>query len=213
MDMSMDNLLGMGVSADNWIKTNFHGLSVDETLVNDFKAVINMSEKLGFQPCQSIRFGEQPNVQYDSTTDGLTAKSGKSWPVAIMQARAIDPKCRPYRSVTLTMTALEDVVACKGGAVVVPAGTTIGYATSVTGWPNWEKFYKSVVLAGRLATDVVVQVGCDSRKKGSSEWGLMSWTLLEDDDALAKDITDEAQSDVSDAEAEEIAEKMKKKSK
>lgn len=213
MEMSMDNLLAQGVSADNWVKTSFHGLSIDEVLVNDFKAIINMTERMGFQPCQSIRFGVQPNVQYDSTTDGVTAKSGKSWPVAIMQARAVDPACRPYRSVTLTMTAIEDITACKGGKVVVPAGTVIGYATSVTGWPNWEKFYKACAQEHRLNSDVFVLVGCDARKKGSSEWGVMNWTIIPDpsiSDGKGEVIDQET---VSDAEAAEMAAKLAAKGK
>lgn len=212
MTMSMENLLAQGVSADNWVKTGFHGLSIDEVLVNDFKAVINMTERMGFQPCQSIRFGEQPNVQYDSTVDGVTAKSGKTWPVAIMQARAIDPKCRPYRSVTLTMTALEDITACKGGKVVVPAGTIIGYATSVTGWANWEKFYKACVLSQRLNGDVFVNVGCDSRKKGSSEWGVMCWDIIVDP-AIADDETEilDGQTEVTGQEAADAEAVLAKK--
>lgn len=203
MDMSMDAMMAQGFSVDAWVKTGFHGLALEDKLCQGFKAVIKMIDGQGFKPCQSIRYGTNP-VNYDKTFDGITAEDGSPWANKIMAARGIDPKCRPYRSVQIAMELLEDAVALDGKTVLAKAGSVVGYATSVTGWGEWESFYRSCVSDNRIGSDVEVSVSNVSKEKGANQWGIMRWEL-----AIAEGLIPD-QEELNDAEAAEAEAKLSK---
>jgi len=177
IDMSMGAMMNQGFTVDTWVKTSFYGLSIGKELCQPFEAEINMFEGQGFKPNQSIRYGANP-VNYDKTFDGITAEDGAPWASRVSSARGIDPKCRPYRSVQVAMTATHDIVSSEGGTVLAKAGSIIGYTTSITGWAEWESFYRNCVGEGVLNSNVRVKVSNNPKSKGANTWGILRWELL-----------------------------------
>lgn len=179
MDMSMETFMSMGMAVDLWLKPSFAGLTIGEnaTPVPHVDVVIDMTEKLGFTLVMAIRFGKEPNVKYDYTTDCVTNKDGRPWADALAQAYAADPSVSPYRAVQLPMVVLEETKNFQN-QVVALAGQTLGYTTAVTGWSSWQNFYLQVQRAGLLNNKVRARLTNEAKVKDTNRWGLVKFELL-----------------------------------
>lgn len=176
--MSLASMMTGAITVDEWLKVKEFGILVGShnTLHDTIKVQINLAEAA---VNMTLRYGQNP-ATYIKSYDGATCNTGGSWNDAQAKAKSIDPNARPYQSVDIPMTLLEDLKS-KGGEVEAAAGVTLGYATPTTGKGNFVHLLKAVAATGNNPDDsiVVVELGFEKKVKGSNTWGLMTFNLLD----------------------------------
>lgn len=183
--LTMEQLANGSVAVDRWLKVNAAGLfnfTNKGASCEEIKVKIDMTEGIGFRPCQSVRWGS-PNAEYAKSYDGVNTSNGGLWAATVEKARMVEESAKrqfkgAYPSVEIAMTLIEDAKDLKG-AVLEKAGVTMGVGTSVTNWKNWLRFYNEVSQRGLLGKEVEVKIGFQiGEKQGVQPWGLYTFTLV-----------------------------------
>lgn len=179
MQFTMENMAAMGLSVEQWFKPDFQGMTIGDQdgIVKEALCEIDMTENAGFVLGMGIRYGN-PAV-YHFTTDGVSCQDGMSWPQAMMTALTVDPTAKPFRSVQIPMTAVQDVVDVDG-KVVASQGTSLGYTTPYSGWNTWLAFHRQCAMKGLLGQRVVVRITNEPKKNAAgNKWGNLRFELLD----------------------------------
>jgi hypothetical protein len=179
MQFTMENMAAMGLSVEQWFKPDFQGMTIGDHdgIVKEAICEIDMTENAGFVLGMGIRYGN-PAV-YHFTTDGVSCQDGMSWPQAMMTALSVDPAAKPFRSVQIPMTAVQDVVDVDG-KVVASQGTSLGYTTPYSGWNTWLAFHRQCAMKGLLGQRVVVKITNEPKKNAAgNKWGNLRFELLD----------------------------------
>jgi len=182
--ISMATAQAANMSADDWLKFSYHGISVAEkprALFDELTVEIDMTEGSGFRICHMVRYGKDP-VRYASTFDQVTDDKGAPWQTTLQMIANIDPDARPYPAAKIPMIVVEDVTGGNGktAEIVLKVGQIAAYTTPVTGWDNWARFYEDVRKAGKLGEIVKVKVSNMPREKKTYTWGVPKFELLAD---------------------------------
>lgn len=176
--LNMETVSAGTMTVDHWLKPKEFGILVGDKpdLIESIKAVIDMTDGIGFVVKKGIKAGNPAKYWY--TTDGATCTTGGSWEAAVAIAKGMDQKAYEYRCVDLPFKLIEDVLGKKKD-VLAEAGKTVGYTTSTTNWKNWEMFYKDVQKAGLMGEKVVVEIGYERRENASKNvWGVLTFKLI-----------------------------------
>lgn len=163
---------------EDWLKVKAFGLLVG-TNSDLIKSIDVMIDPTQIQVCNAIKFGNNPTI-YLKTYDEVSCTTGGTWPAAVARAQAADPKARPYKSADIPMTLLNDIVVADGKStkVLVEAGKILGHSLSTTNRGHFQIFLKELADAGLLTSPVVVTLGYEHKKKGTNEWGLVTFKLV-----------------------------------
>lgn len=173
---SLDGFLDAGVNLkpDFWLTTKATGFGVkNHTVPIETLGNIGLALPSDMQAFYGLRVNINGSATYYKTVDRITClKTGRPWGQLI--AEAANSGAREYRGFDIRLTALEDIKDMKGD-VVVPAGKTLGYSTSITNFDDMAAFAKKVRDQGLFGTDLVLQVRCDVRKndKNKEGWGAL----------------------------------------
>ena len=176
-----DAMASAQMRPDEWLKVKEHGLllGTSREAIETMTVMIDMTEKNGFYMKESIKYGN-PAV-YMSTYDGVTCDKGGPWIAAIGKAQAADPRAKPYYSVDIKMTLMEDVKQIKGGKKheFGDAGKTLGHSTSTTNFDEWREFYRECSAAGLLNRKVIAILSVKQlENKAGNAWGVIVFTLV-----------------------------------
>lgn len=173
---TMEDAMRSSMAVDQYLKVKFGQTFIgDEVVSNDpiyvsidlDSVVVKLSIKAG-----------QP-VKYFSTLNGRDCLQGGSWAEVVADMRKIDPKARPYYCVDLAMQVAKDIKAFDGH-VVTKTGSSLGHTTATTNWKDWIRFYNSLPIhTGR----VFVRITRQDMKKDSSQWGLLNFAYVTDEQA------------------------------
>lgn len=167
---------GITKLVEDWIKVTEYGLTIgsDRTIISDLKVKIDMTEGQGFYVKHSIKFGNP--AQYFSSYDGSTCDRGGLWADAVVKAKAADPKANPFPAADIIFVLDQDV---KLKDKTIPAGTKLGHTTSTSNWQDWAEFYREVVKAELLNTEVSAVISSEAvtGKKNGYTWGIMKFKL------------------------------------
>lgn len=173
---TLDGFLDAGVNLkpDHWLQTANTGFGIKDhnvpvenlgpvglCLPNDMQAFYGFRMNIGGQP------------KYFKSVDRVTClKTGRPWGQIAQEAASMGE--REYKGFDIRLVALQDVKDMKG-AVVVEAGKTLGYSTSVTNFDDIAAFAKKVRDAGMFGQDLVLTARCDVRKndKNPKGWGAL----------------------------------------
>lgn len=171
---SLDGFLDAGVNLkpDHWLQTantgfavKGHNVPIEDlgslglALPGDMQAFYGLRVQVGGQP------------QYYKTVDRISCtKTGRPWGQLVQEAAAQGQ--REYKGFDTRFVALQDVKDMKG-SVVVPAGKTLGYSSSVTNFDDFTAFAKKVRDKGLFGADLIVTIKCDVRTndKNPKGWG------------------------------------------
>lgn len=162
-----------GLNVDGFIKVNQFGLLIPKEAkkpVENAEVVIDLSECVRHL---AIKASHGDNTKYWRTYDGVMSSDGTPWTQALAEAEAMQPGAKPYESVDIPMTLLED-------AGEAEAGDDLGYSLSTTNKKAFSKFLRSVAKSGLdVSTAVVrVKIGVEAMSKGTWNWGVMTFELL-----------------------------------
>lgn len=184
VDMSLDSFLKAGgLSPDKWIQVKDTGMKLEKgekATIDKFEGEIDFANVKLFQGVRVALPGNK--YEYIKTYDGKTeARSGQNWNAAVADAnnRAINP-ATPYRGADILITLQADV---KQGATVIPAGTKLGYTTSITGFGAFQGFLQTLVADGKvqaaaggvLSGKVPTKVIHETKSNADYEWGILTF--------------------------------------
>jgi hypothetical protein len=184
VDMSLGSFLKSGgINPDKWIQVKDTGFKLDKNekaTIESFEGEIDFSQVKMFVGLRVALPGNK--YEYIKSYDGKTeAKTGQNWNAAVADAnaRAQTPNTQ-YRGADMLIVPTKDV---KQGSTVIPAGTKLGYTTSITGFSSFQSFLASLVNAGKvqvgpndsLSGVVVTKVSHETKKNADYEWGVLNF--------------------------------------
>lgn len=173
---SLDAFLdaGINIKPDFWIGVKNTGFSIkDHTVPIETLGPVGLSLPSDMQAFFGLRLRVGGQPVYYKTVDRITClKTGRPWGQLLQEAAAQDE--REYKGFDIRLVAFEDIKDMKG-KVVIEAGKTLGYTTSVTNFDDFASFAKKVRDAGLFGADLVLEVECEVRKndKNKDGWGAM----------------------------------------
>jgi hypothetical protein len=173
---SLDAFLdaGVNIKPDVWIGVKATGFSIkDHTIPIETLGPVGLSLPGDMQAFYGLRLRIGGQAVYYKTADRRTClKTGRPWGTLIAEAAQQDE--REYKGFDIRFVALQDIVDMKG-KVVIEAGKTLGYTTSVTNYDDWATFAKKVRTQGLFGEDLILETRCDVRKndKNKDGWGAM----------------------------------------
>lgn len=180
--ISMSDVVGQGLSVDEWLNVGFHGLTIGkppQLLTSDPIVVIDLDTVIANL---TIKYGQNP-VQYRKTYDRVNDSRGGSWADTVAMAQRIDNKAREYRSADLPMVLLEDAT-YKGGSF--KAGTKLGYSISTTGFSEWENAlmlaqkagFAALKMDGNFTGLLKVKLGHKAMSRNNNQWGIVTYEVV-----------------------------------
>lgn len=184
VDMSLGSFLKAGgIAPDKWIQVKDTGMKLDKNekaTIDQFEGVIDFASVKLFQGLRVALPGNK--YEYIKTYDGRTeAKTGQNWAAAVADAnaRAAQPNT-PYRGADILIVLEKDV---KQGGTTIPAGTKLGYTTSITGFGAFQSFLAGLVEANKvtvgagdtLSGSVPTKVVHETKKNADYEWGILTF--------------------------------------
>lgn len=173
---TLDGFLDQGVNLkpDHWLQTKNTGFGIKEHAVPiEDLGPIGLALPSDMQPFFGLRVTVNGSTTYFKTVDRITClKTGRPW--AQLIAEAANHGSREYKGFDIRLTALQDVKDMKG-TVVVKAGETMGYSTSITNYNDMASFALKVRQQNLFNTDLVLEVANDVRKndKNKDGWGAL----------------------------------------
>lgn len=173
---TLDGFLDAGVNLkpDVWLSTKNTGFALKgHNIPIEKLGPVGLALPSDMQPFFGLRVQINGAATYYKTGDRLTClKTGRPWGQLIQEAAA--QGAREYKGFDIRLTALEDVKDMKG-TVVLEAGKTMGYSTSITNFDDLAAFAKKVRDKNLFGTDLVLEVECDVRKndKNKDGWGAL----------------------------------------
>lgn len=173
---TLDGFLDAGVNLkpDVWLSTKNTGFAIKgHNVPIESLGPVGLALPTDMQPFYGLRVQINGAATYYKTADRLTClKTGRPWGQLLQEAAS--QGAREYRGFDIRLTALEDVKDMKG-AVVLEAGKTMGYSTSITNFDDLAAFALKVRNGGLYNTDLVLTVRCDVRKndKNKDGWGAL----------------------------------------
>ncbi|TGT64131.1 MULTISPECIES: hypothetical protein [unclassified Mesorhizobium] len=169
--MGLDDAMAGAVVVDDWLKVNEHGLQIGakKPLLEEIKVRIDLGD---VAYSESIKYGNP--ATYRKTYDRVMAVDGSTWAQACAEARAVDPRARPYKSADINLELVDDV---KLKDETVTAGTVLGHSFSTTGFKSFAKLVKQMTKDGAdPASDVIeVTVGYVEQNSNGNTWGILDF--------------------------------------
>lgn len=186
---SLDSFLSGNMQVDSWLQVKDAGLRLnreDKAFVTEFEADLDVSSIQLFMGLRAEFAGNQ--VEYRQSFDGgKTTTQGENFALLLRQWNdtAAKPPGRAYRGANMSLVLTEDV---KQGKTTIPAGSRIGYTTSVTGFYPFQELLKKLAADG-LLTDAgggrmqgdLVRVRCTHETKTNSnnqDYGIVNFEVL-----------------------------------
>jgi hypothetical protein len=187
VDMSLGSFLKAGgINPDKWIQVKDTGMKLEKNekaTIESFEGEINFANVKMFVGLRVALPGNK--YDYIKSYDGRTeAKTGQNWGAAVAEAnnRAVAP-AQTYRGADILIVPSKDV---KQGATTIPAGTKLGYTTSITGFGAFQGFLASLVESGKVqvgANDTLIgtvatKVSHETKKNSDYEWGILNFEAV-----------------------------------
>lgn len=173
---TLDGFLDAGVNLkpDVWLSTKNTGFALKgHAIPIESLGPVGLALPSDMQPFYGLRVQINGAATYYKTADRLTClKTGRPWGQLIQEAA--NQGAREYKGFDIRLTALQDVKDMKG-TVVLEAGKTLGYSTSITNYDDMAAFALKVRNKGWFNTDLVLEVECEVRKndKNKDGWGAL----------------------------------------
>ncbi|MCV0350151.1 MAG: hypothetical protein K5863_08750 [Nitratireductor sp.] len=169
--MGLDDAMAGAVVVDEWLKVSELGLQISnkKPVLEEIRVRIDMSD-VNFS--ETVKYGNP--ATYRKTYDRVMTTDGATWPQALSEARAVDPKARPYKSADVNLELVDDV---QLKDEVCPAGTVLGHSFSTTGFKSFAKLVKQMTKAGDDPTmdTVEVTVGYIEQSSNGNTWGILDF--------------------------------------
>ena len=184
VDMSLGSFLTAGgINPDKWLQVKDTGMKIDKNdkaTIDDFTGEIDFSKVKMFVGLRISLPGNK--YEYIKSYDGRTeSKTGQNWNTAVAEAnaRAQSPSTT-YRGADILAVLDKDV---KQGATTIPAGTKVGYTTSITGFAPFQSLLATLVEDGtvtvgagdRLSGSAVIKLSHEAKKNADYEWGIINF--------------------------------------
>ena len=168
-----------GISVDDYLRMDQAGFQLGDMkkYFEEFEAELDMTEVI---PIYSARGEAGGNTKFLKSYDGLTeARLGTNFQQAVAHLEATTKCSGIYQTVEIPLTLLDDVKDT-AGTVGATEGARIGITPSVTGFKEFQSFYRQLQKQGLQEATVKVRVKHLMRtNKNNNKWGVATFELLE----------------------------------
>lgn len=169
--ISMDDALAGALVCDDWLKVSEHGLQIGnkKPVLDQVTVRLDMST---IRFTEVVKYGNP--ATYRKTSDRTMTHDGATWAQALSEARAVDPKARPYPSADIDVELVDDI---KLKDETVEAGTVLGHSFSTTGFKALAKLVKRLKKDGHDTSSVTVEVtvGYIEQNSNGNTWGILDF--------------------------------------
>jgi hypothetical protein len=181
---TMDSFIdGGGMDVDEYFRVKPTGFKIGDTmqgLIEEAIVEIDLSE---VTPIYSFRVEVGGTIQFIKSYDGVSTSDAKNFQAEVDRLTRIGAKpSGVYQSAEIPVTLLEDIEdPKKGSSVKIEAGTRVGYTPAVTGFKPFQAFMKKLRAQNPalLNSTVKVKLVHEQKTKGSYEWGVLNFELIE----------------------------------
>lgn len=179
---SMDNFMASGgLTVDHFINVKPSGVRVGE-MKNNVDRIPVIIDMLEITPLYVCRIETGGNTIFYRSYNGVTTQRGENFQELIaLKERAPGAKSSGiYQSVEIPAELAEDLKDAKG-TLAIEAGTMIGFTPSLTGFKEFQAFYKKlqrqdpVLTQSRLRVDLVAKTRTN---RNNNEWYVLEFDLI-----------------------------------
>jgi hypothetical protein len=168
-----------GITVDLFLRMDQAGFQLGDEMKKYFEEMIVSLDMRKVIPIYSARGEAGGNTKFLKSYDGVTTPQGQNFQQAVAHLEATTKCTGVYSTVEIPVTLLEDVKSTDGA--VVKAGTTVGITPSLTGFGEFQRFYKELTEQGLESGRLKVKVKHLMRtNKNNNKWGVAQFELLED---------------------------------
>lgn len=167
-----------GVRADAYLKVTPAGFQIGKdikTYLDEIPVEFKLSSA---KPFYGLRYGNP--ARYERSYDRqYNAKTKQPWADTVAMGTRLDPRCTgDYPAIDLAFTVLEDIKA-KDGSVLLAAGKTLLWTSSITNWAEWSSFVEPIYTlqdAGVIPGDPLMRgkIVHAQKSKDSNTWGAVT---------------------------------------
>lgn len=168
-----------GITVDLFLRMDQAGFQLGDEMKKYFEEMTVSLDMRKVIPIYSARGEAGGNTKFLKSYDGVTTPQGQNFQQAVAHLEATTKCTGIYSTVEIPVTLLADVKSSDG--VTVKAGTTVGITPSLTGFGEFQKFYKELQEQGLEEAKLKVKVTHLMRtNKNNNKWGVAQFALLED---------------------------------
>lgn len=163
-----------GLSVEHFLGVPAAGIKIGKDMKGALDELIVDIDFSEVMPFWGIRKTVGQTTTYAKSYNGATTVRGENFAGVAAEFAAADPRATPYPGADIPCTLVEDVADPKDKARTFPAGTRVGYTTSVTGFAPFNTFFKKLKAAGlhtgTLRVKLIHEV---KQKQGVQDWGVI----------------------------------------
>lgn len=168
-----------GLSVDQYIVVKPTGVRIGDSSGNLERIPVTV-DMLDVTPLYVCRIEVGGNTTFIKSYNGVTTPQGENFQ-ALVELKTRTPGAKSsgiYQSVEIPAELREDV---GSGKTVVEAGTTIGFTPSLTGFKEFQNFFKKLgktnpgLLTATLDIDLVAKLRTN---KNGNEWYVLEFELV-----------------------------------
>lgn len=180
----MDSFLDSGgMDVDEYFRVKPDGFRIGDDmggLIDELLVEIDLSE---VTPIYSFRCEVGGQTKFIKSYDGAITSDNKPFQAEVDRLTRVGEKPSGiYQSSEIPVTLLEDLNdPKKGSSVSFEAGTRVGYTPSVTAFKPFQSFMRKIRSSNPelLQATVKVKLTHVKRTKGSYEWGVLNFELVD----------------------------------
>lgn len=181
---SMDDFLDSGgMDVDEYLRVKPEGFRIGDSmqgLLETMDVEIDLSEVV---PIYSFRCEIGGQTKFIKSYDGVVTSDAKNFQLEVERlTRQGEKPSGVYQTFEIPFELVDDVTDPKrGSSLVVHAETRVGYTPSVTAAKAYKSFAKRLRNRDPSLLDKTLKVRLthEKRTKGSFEWGIVNFELLE----------------------------------
>lgn len=183
-NMSEDAFLNPGgMTCETYIQVRDTGIKLSKDwngVIDEFEAILDLSD---IQYFMGIRKEVGTQVSYAKSYDGSSeARTGAPFVQVVEEFKRTSQKpADPYRGADVPMTLTADYSdPHKQPGKSYPAGTVIGWTTSITGFKPFAAFVRKLKEAGLGKAQVKIKVTHQPRKNAANQpYGVLDFDVIE----------------------------------
>lgn len=170
-----------GLSVDAYIMVKNTGVRVGE-MKSNLDRIPVIIDMVDITPVYVCRIEVGGNTSFYKSYNGLTTAQGENFQQIIdLKSRSPGAKSSGvYSTVEIPCELAEDLTDAKG-VVQVEAGTTLGLTPSLTGFKEFQRFYKNLTKLSPSLLQARVSVNLDAKLRSNKNGN--EWYVLEFNDA------------------------------
>ena len=168
-----------GIKVDLFLRIAEAGFQLGDEMKKYFDELVASLDMRKVIPIYSARGEAGGNTKFIKSYDGVSTPQGQNFAQAVAHLEATTKCTGIYSTAEIPVTLLENVVS--PDKATVKAGTTVGITPSLTGFGEFQQFFKDMQERGLDQALLKVRVVHKLRtNRNNNKWGVAIFELIEE---------------------------------